>query len=203
MHLIAPLIHEYGLIAVATIVALESLGFPLPGETALFGAAIDAGTKHDLNIGAVIIGRMIGYVIGRQLGYRLVLQYGKHVGLTEGRIKLAQYLFLRHGGKIIFVAQFVPGLRSFAGLLAGVNVMPWRNFLLANAVSSSVWAVGYGYAAYWAGREFEHSHRHVAIFLVIIAMIVIIAVGIFVHRREAQLIAEAERAMPGPLKLRQ
>jgi membrane protein DedA with SNARE-associated domain len=210
MHLIAPLIHEYGLIAVATIVALECLGFPVPGETALFGAAIDAGTKHDLNIGAVIIvaagaaivGRMIGYAIGRELGYRLVLQYGKHVGLTEGRIKLAQYLFLRHGGKIIFVAQFVPVLRSFAGLFAGANVMPWRNFLFANAVSSSFWAVGYGFAAYWAGRELEHSHRHVAIFLVIIAVIVIIAVVIFVRRREAQLIAEADRAMPGPLKLR-
>jgi membrane protein DedA with SNARE-associated domain len=80
--------------------------------------------------------------------------------------------------------------------------MPLRNFLFANAVSSSVWAISYSYAAYWAGREFEHSHRHVAIFLVIIAVIVIIAVGIFVHRREAQLIAAAERSMPGPLKLR-
>ena len=210
MHLIAHLIHEYGLIAVATIVALECVGFPVPGETALLGAAIDAGTKHDLNIGAVIIvaaaaaivGRMIGYVMGRELGYRLVLRYGNYVGLTEGRIKLAQYLFLRHGGKIIFVSQFVPVLRSFAGLLAGANVMPWRNFLFANAISSSVWAVGYGYGAYWAGREFENSHRHVAFFLVIIAVIVIITVGIFLHRREAQLIAEAERAMPGPLKLR-
>ena len=210
MHLIAHLIHEYGLIAVATIVALECVGFPVPGETALLGSAIDAGTKHDLNISTVIVvaaaaaivGRMIGYAIGRQLGYRLVLQYGKQVGLTEGRIKLAQYLFLRHGGKIIFGAQFVPVLRSFAGLFAGANVMPLRNFLFANAVSSSVWAVSYGYGAYWAGREFEHSHRHGAIFLVIIAVIAIIAVGIFIHRREAQLIAEAERAMPGPLKLR-
>src|SRR5215469_16210992 len=163
MHLIADLIHEYGLIAVATIVALECIGFPVPGETALLGAAIAAGTKHDLNISTVIVvaaaaaivGRMIGYAIGRQLGYRLVLQYGKYVGLTEGRIKLAQYLFLRHGGKIVSVAQFVPVLRSFAGLLAGANVMPWRNFSFANAVSSSVWAVSYGYAAYWAGREFE------------------------------------------------
>ena len=80
--------------------------------------------------------------------------------------------------------------------------MPLRNFLFANAISSSVWAMSYGYAAYWAGRKFEHSHHHVAIFLVIIAVIVIIAVGIFVHRREAQLIAEAERAMPGPLRKR-
>jgi hypothetical protein len=52
MHLIAHLIHEYGLIAVATTVALECVGFPVPGETTLLGAAIDAGTKHDLNIGA-------------------------------------------------------------------------------------------------------------------------------------------------------
>jgi membrane protein DedA with SNARE-associated domain len=207
MHLIAHLIHEYGLIAVAIIIALECLGFPVPGETALLGAAIDAGTKHDLNIGAIIIvaagaaivGRTIGFVMGRELGYRLVLHY---LGLTDGRIKLAQYLFLRHGGKIIFVAQFVPVLRSFAGLFAGANVMPWRNFMFANAVSSSVWAASYGYAAYWAGREFEHSQRHVAILLVIIAVIAIIALGIFIHRREAQLIAEAERAMPGPLKLR-
>src|SRR5262249_40077255 len=205
MHLIAPLIHEYGVIAVATIVALECLGFPVPGETALFGAAIDAGTKHDLNIGAVIIvaagaaivGRMIGYVMGREFGYRLVLQYGKHVRLTEGRIKLAQYLFLRHGGKIIFMAQFVPVLRSFAGLLAGANVMPWRNFLFANAISSSVWAMSYGYAAYWAGREFEHLVGRLAIFLVIITVIVIIAIGIFVHRREAQLSPRPSVRCPG------
>ena len=76
MHLIAHRIHEYGLIAVAAIVALECVGFPVPGETALLGAAIDAGTKHDLNIGSVIIvtagaaivGRTIGYVMGRELG---------------------------------------------------------------------------------------------------------------------------------------
>src|SRR6516162_11657020 len=123
-------------------------------------------------------------------------------GLPKVVSNLRSICFLRHGGKIIFMAQFVPVLRSFAGLLAGANVMPWRNFLFANAISSSVWAMSYGYAAYWAGREFEHSHRHAAIFLVIIAMIVIIAVGIFVHRREAQLIAKAEHAMPGPLKLR-
>jgi membrane protein DedA with SNARE-associated domain len=145
MHLIAHLIHEYGLIAVATIVALECVGFPVPGETALLGAAIDAGTKHDLNIaaviivaaGAAIVGRTTGYVMGRELGYRLVLRYGDYVGLTEGRIKLAQYLFLRHGGKIIFAAQFVPVLRSFAGLLAGANVMPWRKFLFANTTAKA------------------------------------------------------------------
>src|SRR6516162_6396111 len=123
-------------------------------------------------------------------------------GLAEGGSNWSCIRYFRYCGRIIFMAQFVPVLRSFAGLLAGANVMPWRNFLFANAISSSVWAMSYGYAAYWAGREFEHLVGHLAIFLVIITVIVIIAVGIFVHRHEAQLIAEAERAMPGPLKLR-
>jgi membrane protein DedA with SNARE-associated domain len=148
------LIHEYGLIAVAAIVGLECLGLPVPGEAALLSAAVYAGTKHDLNIvdvmltaaGAAIVGRMIGYVIGREFGYRLLLRYGSYVGLTTGRIKLGQYLFLQHGGKIIFAAQFMPVLRTFAGPFAGANVMPWRDFLLANAVSSSVWAASYGRA---------------------------------------------------------
>jgi len=93
-------IHEYGLIAVAVIVGLECLGLPVPGETALLGAAIYAGTKHDLNIiaviltaaGAAIVGRMLGYLIGRKFGYWLLLRYGNYVRMTEGRIKLGQYL---------------------------------------------------------------------------------------------------------------
>jgi membrane protein DedA with SNARE-associated domain len=204
------LIHEYGLIAVAAIVGLECLGLPVPGEAALLSAAIYAGTTHDLNIvgviltaaGAAIVGRAIGYVIGREFGYRLLLRYGSYVGLTTGRIKLGQYLFLRHGGKIIFAAQFVPVLRTFAGPFAGANVMPWRNFLLANAVSSGVWAASYGLAAYWAGREFEQLQGHVVVFLVIIGVMATVMGVIFVRRHEAQLIAQAERAMPGPLRLR-
>src|SRR5262249_47510078 len=70
------LIYEYGLVAVAAIIGLECLGLPVPGGTALLGAAIYAGTKHDFNINAVIAaaaiaaitGRMIGYVIGHKLG---------------------------------------------------------------------------------------------------------------------------------------
>ena len=210
MHFLQHLIHTYGLLAVAAVVGLECVGFPLPGETALLAAAVYAGTKHDLNIVSVIltaalaaiIGRMLGYLIGRKFGYWLLLRYGNYLRMTEGRIKLGQYLFLRHGSKIVFIAQFVPVLRTFAGIFAGANVMPWRNFVLANTVSSSVWAASYGLAAYWAGREFERLQVHVIVFLVIVGMIAILMGAIFVHRHEAQLIAQAERAMPGPLKLR-
>jgi membrane protein DedA with SNARE-associated domain len=209
MHLIQHLIHEYGLITVAVIVGLECVGIPLPGETALLGAAIYAGTKHDLNIVEVIltaavaatVGRMIGYVMGREYGYWLLLRYGNYVRMTESRIKLGQYLFLRHGGKIVFFAQFVPVLRTFAGIFAGANVMPWRDFLTANAAGSLVWAVTYGYAAYELGREFERLEGPIVIVLLVITVVGFIVGGVFVHRHEAQLIAEAERAMPGPLTL--
>jgi membrane protein DedA with SNARE-associated domain len=203
------LIHEYGLIAVALIIGLECLGVPVPGETALLGAAIYAGTKHDLNINAVILtaasaailGRMIGYVIGHEFGYWLLLRYGQYVGLTTGRIKLGQYLFLRYGGKIIFIAQFVPVLRTLAGPFAGANLMPWGNFMFANVVSSAVWAAVYGYAAYWAGGAFERLQGRIVVPLVLIAAIALISGAFFVRQREAQLISEAERAIPGPLEL--
>ena len=209
MHFLQHLIHAYGLLAVAAIVGLECVGFPLPGETALLAAAVYAGTKHDLNIVSVIltaavaaiVGRMLGYLIGRKFGYWLLLRYGNYLRMTEGRIKLGQYLFLRHGSKIVFIAQFVPVLRTFAGIFAGANVMPWRSFLIANAVGSWIWAVAYGYAAYELGLEFERLEGPIVVILAVITVLSFVVGGVFVHRHEAQLIAEAERAMPGPLKL--
>src|ERR1700734_2107187 len=210
LHFVEHLIHAYGLLTVALIVGLECIGVPLPGETALLGAAIYAGTKHDLNIVAVIltaaaaaiVGRVVGYAIGRGFGYWLLLRYGSYMRITEARIKLGQYLFLRHGGKIVFIAQFVPVLRTFAGIFAGANMMPWRDFLIANAAGAFIWAAAYGYAAYELGREFERLEGPIVIVLALITVISFIVGGIFVKHHETQLTAEAERAMPGPLTWR-
>ena len=81
---------------------------------------------HELNIVEVIavagaaslIGRIIGYGIGWRFGYWLLLRYGGYLAITEKRIKLGQYLFLKHGGVIIIIAQFVPVMRAIAGILA-------------------------------------------------------------------------------------
>ena len=150
---------------VAGVIGLESVGLPFPGETVLILAGIFAGTKHDLNIVSVvvtaavaaIVGQMIGYVIGREFGYWLLLRYGPYMRITESRIKLGEYLFLRHGGKIIFIARFVPVLRSLAGILAGANRMPWRQFLLANVVGRARSGPSFfGFAAYMLGHQVEH-----------------------------------------------
>src|SRR5579871_4426133 len=207
MPTIAHLIHDYGLAVVAAVIGFESIGLPFPGESVLILASIFAGSKHDLNIVAVIltaaiaaiIGQMIGYVIGREFGYWLLLRYGPYVRISEGRIKLGEYLFLRHGGKIVFIARFVPVLRSIAGILAGANRMPWRHFMVANIVGAFSWAGFFGFAAYLLGRQVERFAGPMVIVIGIAAVVVIVIGANFVSRHEAQLIAEAERALPGPL----
>jgi membrane protein DedA with SNARE-associated domain len=106
-------------------------GLPLPGEAMLIAAAIYAGKSGGLDIAEVIaaaaagaiVGDNIGYWIGREIGFRIHVRYGRYVGLTEQRIKLGQYLFMQHGGKIVFFGRFVALLRVLAALLAGVNRM--------------------------------------------------------------------------------
>lgn len=122
---------------------------PLPGEATLIAAAVYAGKTHHLNIWGVIaagaagaiLGDNIGFWVGREIGYRLLLRYGHYVYLTDARIKLGQYLFLRHGGKIVFFGRFVAMLRAFTALLAGANNMSWPRFLLFNAAGSRFGAV--------------------------------------------------------------
>src|SRR4029077_18478482 len=179
MEFLQYLIHTYGLLAVGAVVGLECIGFPLPGETALLAAAVYAGSKHDLNIVSVIItagataivGRMIGYVIGREYGYWLLLRYGSYIRMSQSRIKLGQYLFMRHGGKIVFIAQFVPVLRTIAGVFAGCNMMPWRNFLIANILGSILLALSYSFAAYPFGLSINRIEGPLGIVLVILTIL--------------------------------
>ena len=217
MHGVAHLIHAYGLLVVAGFIGLESIGIPLPGETALIVGSVIAGRTHELSIIGVIVtaaaaslvGRVFGYLIGAQFGYWLLLRYGSYLRISESRIKLGQYLFLEHGGKIIIIAQFVPVLRAIAGILAGANRMPWRHFLAASTIGVVLWSTSFGMAAYSFGRQFAHlaaswgllsGPSGWAIFGAA-AIIVLVIVGNFVGRHEAQLAAKAERALPGPLRL--
>jgi membrane protein DedA with SNARE-associated domain len=206
MHLIG----TYGYAAVGGIVGLESLGVPLPGETTLIAAATFAGATHHLDIGLVIAaaaagavaGDSAGFWIGRGLGWPLLHRYGPHIGLTEPRLKLGQYLFLRHGGKVVFFARFIAALRAFAALLAGANRMNWSRFLAFNMLGGVAWAALMGFAAYLFGHRIHAFAAPVGIGLLAAAVLVAIAGLIFVRRHEQALIAEAERALPGPVRHR-
>ena len=202
------LILTYGYVAVAGMVAVESMGLPVPGETILILSAIYAATHHDLNIWGVItfaaagaiLGDNVGYWLGRTFGYALLLRYGRYIGLSDARIKLGRYLFLRLGTKVVFFGRFIAVLRVLAAFLAGVNRMEWRRFLLANASGGIVWATVYGLGAYTFGTALSHLHGPIGIGLLTIAAILIVLALRYVRSHEAELERQAELALPGPLK---
>ena len=204
----ASLVQTYGYWAVGGLVALESMGLPVPGETVLIGAAILAGTTHNLNVfvlvgaaaAGAIVGDNVGFWIGREAGFPLVVRYGPYIRLTERKIKLGQYLFLRHGGKVVFFGRFTAILRALAAFLAGVNSMTWQRFLGFNAAGGIIWAAVYGFGGWYFGKEASKLAEPAAIALGSIA-VVLLAVGFFYLRHHtAQLEARAEAALPGPIR---
>jgi membrane protein DedA with SNARE-associated domain len=202
------LISTYGYWAVAVIVGLESMGLPLPGETTLLAAAAYAGSTHRLSIVTIvaaavagaILGDNLGFWIGRSFGYRLLLRYGSYVHVDTKRVKLGQYLFLRHGGKVVFFGRFIAVLRALAAFLAGANRMPWEPFLLFNAAGAVAWASLYGLAAYVFGKEVHRVLGGMGLVMLVLAVVMVVAATVFLRRHESQLQAEAERALPGPLQ---
>lgn len=205
---IIPLIETYGLVFVAVLICLESIALPVPGETVLILAAVFAGTRHQLHIVAIVltaataafVGQVIGYMIGRQFGYRLLLRYGGYLRITEGRIKLGEYLFLRHGITIVIVARFLPVLRSIIGILAGANRMPAPSFLFANIVGALVWTSVVGYLSFLFGNLIHQVGHWIAIVVGVVAVTAIVVGVNFLRRHEERLTAEAELALPGRLK---
>src|SRR5256884_3157327 len=201
------LLNTYGYWAVLVFVAIESTGIPFPGETMLIVAAIYAGTTHHLSIPLVIVaaasgailGDNLGFIIGRVGGYRLLRRYGRYIRLDERKLKLGQYLFMKHGGKVVFFGRFVAVLRAWAAFLAGTNRMRWPGFLLFNALGGIVWATLFGLGGYYLGDSILPPTRPVAIALTRLATLLIIALLIVLHPNHQPLEAEAERALPGPL----
>ena len=202
------LLSTYGYWAVLAFVGIESIGIPLPGETMLIAAAVYAGASHQLSIELVIaaafagavMGDNIGFGIGSFGGYRLLLRYGRYIGLHERRVKLAHYIFLKHGPKVVFFGRFVSVLRTYAALLAGTARMPWWRFLVFNAAGGVVWALAYGIGAYLLGQQLNRLSRPFEFVAAGLAVVAIVVFAVFLRRNERRLEDEAERALPGPLE---
>ena len=196
----------YGYLAIFVVVAMESAGIPMPGETILVASAILAG-EGKLHLWGVIgaaaagaiLGDNCGYWVGREFGFWIAYRYGRYVRLDERRLKLGQYLFLKHGGKIVFFGRFVAVLRAFAAFLAGVNHFNWERFFFFNAAGGIVWATIFGTGGYALGRAFETYAKPVGIAALAVALVAFFLGARFVRYHEEQLEEEAERAFPGPL----
>ena len=195
----------YGELAVIAIVFAETgllVGFFLPGDSLLFTAGLLA---HDgkLNIGLLLIGVFLAAVIGDQVGY----QFGKRAGPSifrkpDARLFRHEYVehtrrfFEKHGPKTIVLARFVPIVRTFAPVLAGVGEMRWRTFATFNVVGALVWAVGVTLLGYALGSAIGADNVDKYLYPIIGVIILASFVPPFLewrkHRRAATA-AEAEQ----------
>lgn len=199
-------IHTYGAWLVGGAIAIESMGLPVPGETILISAAMYAGTSGKLSItniviaaiAGAIIGDNLGFWIGRTMGVRWVMRHRRKLRLSSRRLKVGQYLFMRHGGKVVFFGRFVAVLRALAAFMAGVNGMDARRFLLFNALGAVVWAGGYGIAAYAFGEQLNTALHDAGVALAVAALAGAIAAFFGARKYENRLAEKAERALPGP-----
>jgi len=200
-------IDSYGYEAVFALVGLESVGVPLPGETALITAALYAATTGRLSIGVIvtvaaagaIIGDNIGFALGRWGGYPILRRYGKYVRFDQRRMKIGLYIFQRHGGKVVFIGRFIAVLRTYAAFLAGTNRMSWLRFLVFNAAGGITWACVIGFGYYYIGSALKNVRGPLDIVLGVIAVVIVVAFLIYLHRAEDRFAAHAEEAFPGEL----
>lgn len=163
---ILSLIAQYGYLSVFLGVMLESAGVPVPGETVLIAAgalvhqgALDLGDALFFGALGAVLGDQIGYWAGRKGGRPFVLRWGRCVFVTHERLDRAEAFFGRHGGKAVFLARFVTGLRTFGALAAGTSRMPWRRFVVFNLLGGVVWssaAVALGYFLWASINLVEH-----------------------------------------------
>jgi len=189
---VTKLLLDYGLVLLFVLVALESTGVPLPGETALIAASVLASQGH-YSIVAVIVVATAGAIVGDNAGYwigrkggRALLRRIPYLRDYFARIlPPAERFFERHGAKAVFFGRFVSILRVTAAWLAGISHMPWWRFLFWNAAGGVVWATAFGVVAYYSGRAAADAINHYGLYagIGLAVLIVIAVVGIHFWRR--------------------
>ncbi len=198
-------IAQYGYFAVFGLITFQSLGIPLPGEAALIAAAIYAQHTDRISILGIVavaglasaLGSAMGYWIGRRGGYPLLSRYGHHVGLNAARMRLGEYLFSLHGGKIMLFGRFMAVLRVYEAVLAGTYRMSFRRFMIFNVLGAAIWAGAVGYFAYGFGELFHRMEGLFAWAALGVGLVALVVAGLYLRRTEVALQARADEALLG------
>jgi membrane-associated protein len=150
-----------GVPALFVFIAVETMGVPLPGETALITMAIFASQGH-VAIEWVIVAAAAGAITGDNVGFYIGRRFGRRLLEWEGGpfprhrrrlLELGEPFFARHGPKAVFLGRWVAGLRITAAWLAGSARMAWPTFTFYNALGGICWALSVGLAAYYLGHS--------------------------------------------------
>jgi membrane-associated protein len=153
---------DVGYAVVFALIAVETMGIPVPGETALITAGLLA---HDgrmdivpliaLAAAAAILGDNVGFAIGRKVGRRVFEAPGPFHRQRLSTLAVGEPFFERHGPKAVFLGRWVAGLRIASAWLAGMNKMAWPRFLCWTALGGLCWATSVALGAYIIGHAFE------------------------------------------------
>ena len=186
------MIAQYGYLVVFFGVMLESVGIPLPGETILIAAgllvhqgSLDPGETIVFGILGTTIGNQLGYWAGRQGGHPFVLQWGHYVGITPERLLRMEGFFARHGGKAVFLARFIPGLRAFGALVAGISCMHWWTFLFYNVLAGAVWATASILVGYLFSRSLVLVEGWMSLASVLLVLLFVLTLVFYLAYRRA------------------
>ncbi|WP_330239833.1 DedA family protein [Streptomyces sp. NBC_00525] len=180
------LIGEFGLIGVLVIVFAESgllIGFFLPGDSLLFttGLLVTTGKLHTplwlvcvLVALAAIIGDQVGYLFGRKVGPALFSRPDSRLFKQEN-VEKAHEFFEKHGPKSLILARFVPIVRTFTPIIAGVSRMNYRSFIIFNIIGGVLWGVGVTLLGAALGNV-KFVHENIEAMLVLIVLISVVPI---------------------------
>lgn len=183
MHFDLPqLIQTIGLLGVYAIVFAESgllIGFFLPGDSLLFTAGFLA-SQGLINIWLLAIGSFVAAVIGDSVGYTFGHRVGKRLFQRENSLLFhkdnllkAKAFYEKHGGKTIILARFMPIIRTFAPIVAGMGDMEYGTFLFYNMIGGFFWAIGLSVAGFILGNLIPDVDKYL---LPIVLLIVFLSV---------------------------
>lgn len=195
------IIKAFGYVGIFGIVFAESglfFGFFLPGDSLLFTAGFLASQGFfnvwvlvALNVVGAISGDSVGYWMGRKFGGWLMARKESFI-FKKHHLTKAQEFYNRHGGKTIVLARFVPAVRTFAPIVAGMAKMHYYTFLSFNVLGGLFWAAGMTLLGYFLGSRIPNVDKY---FLPIVAAIIIISVlpGVIHIWRDRKALAKAEK----------
>ncbi|MER7724586.1 VTT domain-containing protein [Streptomyces sp. NPDC096323] len=195
------LIGQFGLIGVLVIVFAESgllIGFFLPGDSLLFttGLLVTTDKLHTplwlvcvLVALAAIIGDQVGYLFGRKVGPSLFNRPDSRLFKQEN-VEKAHEFFEKYGPKSLVLARFVPIVRTFTPIIAGVSRMNYRSFLTFNIIGGVLWGVGVTLLGAGLGK-IEFVHKNIEAMLVLIVLISVVPIGIEFLRARSKSKKEA------------
>jgi membrane-associated protein len=199
------LIDKGGLALLALIVFAESgllIGFFLPGDSLLFVSGFLASDAGDHRLPALpivvlvafvaaVVGDQVGFWFGRKVGPSLFARPDSRLFKQQNVVK-SHAFFERHGPKTIVLARFVPVVRTFTPIVAGVSDMNYRTFTTYNIIGGFIWAVGLTTLGYFLGQiDVVKNNIEIAIVLVIALSLLPVAIEFVKHRREAKRAVES------------